>query len=166
MQISLSLLRHPKDGYVIDLNRLIDLTEIFKVRNTENDDWEFCVYIFEDELGIPRYYGMGRYYDVTKHKTGEWLSSRPFNHRNDLLKATITPDWTCRIVAYGMSSSEAHILEAMLILYANEPLSKRGTKEWDRVSLINKRRERKWEKQVNEYLNLDNGNYPTIVYEN
>jgi len=36
MQVSLPILHHPKDGYAIDLNRLIDLTQVFKRRDTDN----------------------------------------------------------------------------------------------------------------------------------
>ena len=161
MQVSLSKLRHPKDGYTIDLNRLIDLTQIFKKRDTESWDRDFCVYIFEDENGIPQYYGMGRYYDILNHTIAKWLSSRPFSHRKDLLKNTVNSNWTCRIIGLGMTSSEAHILEAYLILRSNRVLSKKGTKEWDRCSLINKKRERKWERLTTEYL--DNGNNTRLI---
>lgn len=162
MQVSLSILRHPKDGYAIDLNRLIDLTQVFKKRDTENWDREFCVYIFEDEFNINQYYGMGRYWDITNKK---WLKSRPFNHKNDLLKLNINKNWTCRILGMGMTSIEAHILEAYLILNSNRVLSKIGTKEWNRNSLINKKREKKWEKLITEYLNLDNGNNTRFIIE-
>ena len=60
MQVSLPILHHPKDGYAIDLNRLVDLKAIFRKRDTDSCDRDFCVYVFEDELGISQYYGMGR----------------------------------------------------------------------------------------------------------
>lgn len=156
MQVSLPILHHPKDGYAIDLNRLIDLTQVFKRRDTDNWDRDFCVYIFEDAFGIEQYYGMGRYWDITKGS--KWLQSRPFKHRNDLLCNCINSDWTCRIVGMGMTSIEAHILESYYIKNSNRNLSKIGIKEWDRESLINKRRERKWERLITEYLNLGDGN--------
>ena len=36
MQISLSRIKHSKGGYIIDLNRLIDLTKVFIKRDTDN----------------------------------------------------------------------------------------------------------------------------------
>ena len=161
MQISLPILHHPKDGYKIDLNRCIDLTRILKKRDTESWDRDFCVYVFEDENGIPWYIGMGRYYDMTTFTISKWLKSRPFSHRKDLLKKVVNNKWTCRIVGLGMTSKEAHILEAYMIIRADKPLSKRGAKEWDRCSLINKKRERKWERLTDEYL--DDGNYTRFV---
>ena len=73
MQVSLSILHHPKDGYAIDLNRLIDVTQIFKKRDKDRcgDKGDFCVYIFEDEFGNNQYIGMGRYYDITHYSTGK-----------------------------------------------------------------------------------------------
>jgi len=159
MQVSLPILHHPKDGYAIDLNRLIDLTTIFRKRDTDNWDRDFCVYIFEDEFGIEQYYGMGRYYDITYYSKSKWINkSRPFCHKNDLLTKVINHNWTCRIIALGMTSVEAHILEAFLIINSNRKLTKIGAKEWNRNFLINKRREKKWEKLMTEYLNLGNGN--------
>lgn len=62
-----------------------------------------------------------------------------------------------------MTSKEAHILEASLILNANRSLSKPGTKEWNRESLINKKREKKWERLITEYLIIGNGNNPRLA---
>jgi hypothetical protein len=164
MQVSLPILHHPKDGYSIDLNRLIDLTRVFKKRDTSSWDRDFCVYIFEDSYKVERYYGMGRYFDLTHYTKSKWLNqSRPFTHKKDLLNNTISSDWTCRIIGYGMTSEEAHVLEAYIILNSKLPLSKIGTKKWDRKSLINKRREKKWEKLMTEYLNLGNGNNSWII---
>ena len=144
MQITLPKLKHPKDGYTIDLNRLIDLTTVFKKRDTNHWDRDFCVYVFENEFGIPVYIGKGRWY---------WnLSSRPFQHPRDLLRKYIKPSWTCRIVACGMTSFEACILESKMIYDDPKPLTKRGAKMWDGCSLINKRLEEKWWKYFNEYL--------------
>lgn len=36
MQVLLPIIHHPKDGYAIDLNRLIDLTQIFKKRDVDS----------------------------------------------------------------------------------------------------------------------------------
>jgi len=44
-------------------------------------------------------------------------------------------------------------------------LSYIGTKEWNRKSLINKKREKKWERFITEYLNLDNGNNTRFTVE-
>lgn len=165
MQVSLPILHHPKDGYAIDLNRLIDLTQVFKKRDTSSWDRDFCVYVFEDESGIERYYGMGRYFDLVSYGKSKWSRSRPFNHENDLLKCTISSEWVCRIIGFGMTSMEAHILESYLILNSELDLSYIGTKEWNRKSLINKKREKKWERFITEYLNLDNGNNTRFTVE-
>lgn len=156
--MQITLLHHPKDGYNIDLSRLIDLTQVFKVRDTENWDRDFCVYAFEDENHVVQYIGMGRYYDIT---TNKWLKSRPFTHRQDLLASAIKPSWTCRIVALGLTSKEAHVLEAYMILSSNRKLTKIGANKWNKETLINKKRELKWEGMINEYLN--NGNYTRIT---
>jgi hypothetical protein len=56
-------------------------------------------------------------------------------------------------------------LEAYFISIAQRPFSKIGTYVWDGVSLINKRREVNYKKNVpfkqlfKEYLNLDGNNY-------
>ena len=164
MQVSLPILLHPKDGYAIDLNRLIDLTQWFRKRDTDSWDRDFCTYIVEDTFGIEQYYGMGRYYDLIKYGKSKWLNnSRPFKHKNDLLSKCIGNGWTIRIVGMGMTSKEAHILEAYFIKTSNRNLSKIGSKEWNRESLINKRREKKWERLVTEYLNLGNGNNTGIT---
>ena len=161
MQVSLPILHHPKDGYAIDLNSIIDLTQVFIKRDTDNWDRDFCVYTFKDEFKCIQYYGMGRYYDIVP--SSKWLKSRPFSHKNDLLKNTINSEWTCEIIGLGMTSLEAHVLEAYLIKSDNRKLSKIGTNKWDRCSLINKRRERKWEKKITEYLNLGNGNNTRFI---
>ena len=57
-----------------------------------------------------------------------------------------------------MTSKEAHILEAYLIAKSKRKLSKIGQKKWDGVSLINKKREKKYEGLFEEYLNLDGNN--------
>lgn len=164
MQVSLPILHHPKDGYAIDLNRLIDLTQVFKKRDTEDWDRDFCVYIFEDEFGVEQYYGMGRYYDIVNYGERKWISrSRPFNHKKDLLVNCFNSNWVCRIVGLGMTKLEAHILEANLICSSNRTLSKKGTNEWDGEALINKKRERKWERLMTEYLNLGNGNNTRVA---
>ena len=137
---------------------------MFKKRDTESWDRDFCVYIFEDEFGIEQYYGMGRYYDLTRYNKNKWLNrSRPFKHKNDLLSNCVNSEWTCRIVGLGMTSLEAHVLEAHYIVNCNRNLSKIKAKEWDRKFLINKRRERKWEKLMSEYLNFNNGNNTRIA---
>lgn len=42
-----------------------------------------------------------------------------------------------------MTSKEAHILESYYIKTTNRKLTKIGAKEWNRESLINKKREKK-----------------------
>lgn len=61
MQVELSKINHPKDGYTIDFNCLLDLTKIFVKRDTEIRDRDYCVYVFKDSFGVIQYYGMGRY---------------------------------------------------------------------------------------------------------
>lgn len=163
MQISLSVGNHPKDGYKIDLSRLVDVSKLFKKRDIEHWDRDFCTYIFEDESGKTVYIGKGRYYDVLKYSKGKWLSSRPFKHRKDLLIRCLNENWTCRIVAMGLTSIEACVFEAYLIANSGRTLTKKGAKEWDRCSLINKKREREQEKKIVEYLNIDNGNYTWLA---
>jgi len=127
MQTNIKIINHPKDGYKIDLNRLIDLTKVFIKRDTEDFNRDFCVYCFEDENGISQYYGMGKYYDLTCYSKSKWLKSRPFSHKNDLLTKTINFNWTCRIIGLGMTVKEAHILEAYMIKKSDRTLSKIGT---------------------------------------
>lgn len=153
MQISLPILHHPKDGYAIDLNQLIDLTKVFKKRDTEHWNRDYCVYTFELDNTV-WYYGMGRYYDLTKFDMKSWIKSRPFSHKYDLLANTIDSNWTCVIIGMGMTSIEAHVLEANLIKSDSRKLSKVNTMTWDRESLINKKRELKWEMLIAEYLNI------------
>lgn len=149
MQITLPKLKHPKDGYTIDHDRLIDLNEVFKKRDI--GDRDSCVYVFENEFGIPVYIGMGKYHQFLPNTSKFWRS-RPFTHKNDLFRKCLRPTWTCRIVACAMTSVEAHILESWMILADPKPLTKRGAEVWDGVSLINKNLEKRWWKYFNEYL--------------
>lgn len=140
--------------------RCLDLNVAFKNRDVDwfNCDRDFCTYIWKDQNGQIQYIGMGRYWDLYKYGFDKWSWSRPFVHKNDLLKNTISNDWICEILFMGCTSKEAHIIEAYLIQLCERSLSKIGQYVWDKVSLINKKRERKYERMFKEYLNLDNGN--------
>lgn len=70
MQVKLPILHPFTSGYAVDLNRTIEVTKIFKTRE-ESSDRGYCVYIFENQMKIACYYGMGRYYDLTSHKMTE-----------------------------------------------------------------------------------------------
>ena len=50
---------------------------------------------------------------------------------------------------------EAHCLEALLIKQSNRPLSKYGATSLEEGCLINKRREKKYERLIDEYLNIE-----------
>ena len=76
-----------------------------------------------------------------------------------MLCKTIDPSWICEILCFGLTSKEAHIIEAYLLQLSNRTFSKFRTYAWDGQSLINKKRERKYERMIEEYLNLDGNNY-------
>lgn len=145
--------QHPKGFWTIFRN--LDLNLIFKKRDRDwfNIDRDFCVYVWKDPNGRIQYIGMGRYYE------DNWTNCRPLNHNNDMLTNTITTEWTCEILFYGASSLEAHIVEAHIITLSNRNRSHRGQYVWDGESLINKKREKKYERMIEEYLNLDGNNY-------
>lgn len=146
--------KYPK-GFIIEY-RLIDLKKflIKRQKNWNNIDHDFCVYGWLAPWGTFYYIGMGRYKDI------DWEHCRAVSHNGDLLAFTITSEWRCIIYCYGATSFEAHIIEAQMIIWAADArgLSKRGQKVWDGKSMINKRFERKYEKLIKEYLNL-NGDY-------
>ena len=152
--------RHPK-GFWVVFRTDLDLNVIFKKRDRDwfNLDRDFCVYVWKDPSGLIQYIGMGRYYQGELYSVTLWKISRPFMHKNDLLSNVISDSWICEILCYGCSNKEAHIIEAQLITLCDRPLSKRGQTKWDGVSLINKRRERKYENMIEEYLSLDGNNY-------
>ncbi len=151
--------KHPSGFWVVFSN--LDLNKIFKKRdlNWFHGDRDFCVYLWVDEFNNCQYIGMGRYYNLMSYPVNKWKYSRPFNHKKDLLIKSIKSNWKCIILSYGMTSKEAHIYEAFLISSSNRFLSKKGQKYWDGETLINKKRERKYEGMFEEYLNLDGNNY-------
>lgn len=142
MQVEISGIRHPKDGYEIT-SHIIDVTEVFKKRDIAKDRG-YCVYYFLDENKNTKYVGMGRW-------------ARPYMHSNDLLKKCVNQEWTCCIVAAGLTNLEARIFEALSIKTLVEDydctLSARNAEVWDGKSLINKRREHKYERLISEWIN-------------
>lgn len=157
MEVNLNK-KHPL-GFLVKF-RCLDLNVAFKNRDVDwfNCDRDFCTYVWKDQNGLIQYIGMGRYWNLYKYGFDKWSWSRPFNHKNDLLKNTISNDWICEILFMGCTSKEAHIIESYLIQLCERSLSKIGQYVWDGVSLINKKREKKYERMFKEYLNLDNGN--------
>lgn len=138
---------------------LLDLNRLFKQR--DRDWWEKhdCSVYFWLYKGTVYYIGHGRL------DMNNWQEGRQFHIGcNDMLSNTIDSRWTCEII-HGLTKKEARILEAYFISIAQRPFSKIGTYVWDGVSLINKRREVNYKKNVpfkqlfKEYLNLDGNNY-------
>lgn len=85
--------------------------------------------------GIKKYVGFFKNFDKNKI-----LSNRPFTHKKDLLSESINDNYMCYCIL-GLSENEARSLEAILISQVE--------------GLLNKRRELKWERLANEYLNLE-----------
>ena len=150
--------KHPL-GFLVKF-RCLDLNVIFSKRDSDwfNNDRDFCTYIWKDPKGVIQYIGIGRYWDLYKYGFKKWTQSRPFKHQKDMLANTINEDWICEILFIGCTSKEAHIIEAYLITCSERPLSNIKSYVWDGVSLINKKREKRYERMFEEYLNLDNWN--------
>ena len=149
--------KHPK-GFWVEF-RSLKVDVLFKKRDNwkngnDNPDHDFCVYGWLSPWGKFYYHGMGRYREI------DWTHCRAVSHYHDMVDNTVNEDWVCVIFCVGLTSLEAHIMEAQMILFALETnrLSKRGQYVWDRESLINKRQERKYERMIEEYLNLDGNN--------
>lgn len=85
--------------------------------------------------GIKKYIGFFKNFDKNKI-----LNNRPFTHKKDLLSESINSNYMCYCIL-GLSENEARSLEAILISQIE--------------GLLNKRRELKWERLANEYLNLE-----------
>lgn len=85
--------------------------------------------------GVKKYIGFFKNFDKNKI-----LNNRPFTHRKDLLSESINDSYVCYCIL-GLSEHEARSLEAILISQVE--------------GLLNKRRELKWERLANEYLNLE-----------
>lgn len=70
---------------------------------------------------------MGRFWNIDTYTKSKFNISRCFHSGcKDLLTKTISDDWTCEIVAFGLTSKEAHILEAYMIANSGRLLTKRG----------------------------------------
>ena len=101
-------------------------------------DRNYCVYIWRTPKGEVAYIGKGRF-----TSWDEITNSRALKHVGDVLSMTITSDWMCEIVCFGITDKEAKAIEANFIEDCDKNLTKRGSKIWIEGTLINKRRERK-----------------------
>jgi len=138
---------------------LLDLDGLLKKRDADLNAFNcnYCVYTWKKN-GIIHYIGQGYF------KVSSWETGRPFVHTDDLLSKTIDSSWTCEIISWGLTQKEARIIESFLINLSKRKLAKTGVSTWDGESLINKRREVNYNKEISfeqlfhKYLNLDNGN--------
>lgn len=132
----------------LDFSRTIDNTKYFLRKQLHYQKFDSSVYLVYDERGRLVYVGKGKF---------DWLhidKCRAVKHQKDNLCKHMKKGWKIVFIAIGVTDSEARALEALLIsTYAElQGLSKKGSCDWDGVSLINKRRERTWEQRINEFL--------------
>lgn len=164
MQLQLRGLTHPKDGYKINFDKLIDVDPLFKHRDN-NKNRDFCVYFIYDGAGRLVYIGEGIYYSLLKYTIKQFLKSRALNHKQnergtELVATYFEVDWSIRIVASGLTKKEGLALESYFIrkeLKSGRILSAKGTKEWDGDSLMNKtkgRSDKVYSDLRREYLNV------------
>lgn len=141
---------------------LTDNLQICKRKDKNQSRFESCTYIWVKKskkktklgwgievCGIPQYFGFDKRFDKNRI-----LSNRPFNHDSDLLANSINDNWVCYCIL-GLSEIEARCLEALFISQSNQKLSKIKASVLETGCLINKRREKKYERLINEYLNLE-----------
>lgn len=154
-------INHPKDGYSIKL-LMPDNLKICRRKDWNQTKFDSCVYIFyrkSDKItklgwnieinGDPYYFGFTKNFILSSE-----LNNRPFKHFGDLLSKLLSNEWECACIL-GLSEIEAHCLEALLIKQSNKPLSEYGATTLEEGCLINKRRERKYEHLIDEYLNIE-----------
>ena len=164
MRLQIKELTHPKDGYKIKFDKLIDIDPLFKHRD-DNRNRDFCVYFIYDGVGRLVYIGEGIYYSILKYTIKEFLKSRAFNHKQnsrgtELVASNFEINWSIQIVASGLTKIESVVLESYFIreeLKKGQKLSSRGAKEWDRDSLMNKnkgRSDKVYSDLRREYLNV------------
>lgn len=152
---------HPKGGYLIEL-LMTNNKEICRRKDWNQSRFESCVYIYckkSDKQvnlgwnvivsGDPDYFGFTKTFNLNNT-----FHNRPFVHKLDLLSKIINKEYICYCIL-GLSEIEAHCLEALLIKQSKKKLTPKGQMFLNNDCLINKRRERKYERFINEYLNLD-----------
>lgn len=120
--------------------------EEFYIKNRYRnfDVFDYCVYVVKDGNDRVCYIGHGKSGDI-EHLN--FCNSRFNNHIGDLLSVCIQANWSIEIKLYGITENESRMIEARLIdiaLACGMKLTPKGSKEWDGVSLINKRREELW----------------------
>lgn len=135
-----------RKGATVDLNNLIDNNRYFRRHRDKCQRFDSSVYCIITPWGSIVYYGKGKFY------LDNILKSRGCCHFGDLVDKYLTEGWIIRFISIGITDEESRALEALLIMKCDKKLTKRGAKVWDGVSLMNKRRERKWEKRINEFL--------------
>lgn len=128
---------------------IIDL--FYHIRFTDKTPGKCKVYIDYDENQDNIYIGFAGHDDL----------ERPIAHKKDLLwqERNINKNRRC-FSAEGLSEKNAHVLEAFLIKYGDEKYGKSKYGSFTHIphTLINKRRERKWEGLIDSTL-IINGNY-------
>ena len=152
---------HPTGRYSIQLLMTNNL-EICRRKDWNQTHFESCVYIFVKKSNILNKLGWQinirgeiQYFGFTKQfNPNKLFSNRPFKHRRDLLSKVISGEYICYCIL-GLSEIEAHCLEALWIKQSKKKLTPKGQMFLNNDCLINKRRERKYERFINEYLNLD-----------
>lgn len=173
MNIKISKIRKDKLGYTIQdkyLNNLVifnrpeDLNE--RLIYMQGQYTDKSVYLFIDKMqpGVivlpfnislnykPIYVGKG-YWNPEKED-----HARAVRHQSDLLSSVLKADPTryeCIIFENGMTENEASCLEARWIQYLCESGFSLSTKHTI-GDLINKRREKTWEKRCDQILRLKN----------
>lgn len=157
MKVSIGKLKHPKGGYYTFVP--LNLLEIFKRSGPIGPDrfgrlYDYGVYLAIDEsydewvkLPYMKFPIKGRLLYIGRGviEINKWLSARALNHNGDLFAKNINENTCIYMFGMGMSYDESAALEACWILASGKTLSKRKQKVWDGKSLINKRRERRWE---------------------
>ena len=83
--------------------------------------------------------------------------NRPCSSKHAIAKHLDTDTTIC--VFYNLTEISAHVLEAYFIKYSNKPLTKIKQTQLEKNCLLNKRREKKWENLIEEYI-IHNGNNP------
>ena len=152
---------HPKGGYLIEL-LMTKNKEICRRKDWSQSRFESSVYIFGKQSDKINNLGWGikikgelNYFGFTKtFNSNKLFSNRPFKHRKDLLSKIISKEYICYCIT-GLSECEAHCLEALFINQSNKKLTPKGFMSLNPGYLINKRKESRWEKLTNEYLNLE-----------
>lgn len=159
-------LKHPKDGYLVKYI-LKDNNKIFKRDSWLNESLDKCVYVFCEKANvINKIPFLGNIYGIIKYiGCGKWnqfdiFNSRPFTHHDDNLSNLLSKNYTCWVLT-GLTNKESHVLEAFLIKNAIDSgfiLSKRKKtyKIIPKGQLINKIREKRWEKEISNILLLEN----------